>query len=112
MVTDETAMKTNLRRGIVEFCILGLLNKQPQSGLDLSETLHANSLIASEGTLYPLLSRLRKAELVEATWRESTNGRASRYYALTPVGRERLRSFERVWRSITRSVDEIIGSAT
>ena len=79
---------TQMRRGTLEYCVLALLRDQPGYGFDLVRTLaEADGLITSEGTIYPLLSRLRRDGLVTTTWHESPSGPPRRYYQLTPAGR-------------------------
>ena len=74
-------------------------------GLDLARKLARVGLISSEGSLYPLLSRLRKAGLVETHWQESPSGPPRRYYRITEPGREALSQFDATWREFSRSVN-------
>ena len=85
------AAVTQLRRGAVEHCVLALLEDEERYGYDLVQELTAAGLVASEGTVYPLLSRLRKDELVATVWRDSPSGPPRRYYALTQPGPARSR---------------------
>lgn len=111
MAADGAAL-TQLRRGVLEHCVLALLAGDERYGYDLVTELSAAGLVASEGTIYPLLSRLRKEELVATTWRESEAGPPRRYYALTPAGAEALAGFRQAWGSFSRSVDHILGKGT
>src|SRR6058998_3525479 len=89
---------TQMRRGTLEYCVLALLRDQARYGFDLVRTLaEADGLVTSEGTIYPLLSRLRRDGLVETTWRESTSGPPRRYYRLTQAGRAALDGFIGEW---------------
>lgn len=99
---------TQLRRGVLEHCVLALLQQQERYGYDLVTELSEAGLVASEGTVYPLLSRLRKEELVRTSWQESPSGPPRRYYALTDRGREALADFTRSWTELRRSVDTIL----
>lgn len=99
---------TQLRRGVLEYCVLALLNDEERYGYDLVVELSAAGLLASEGTIYPLLSRLRKDALVSTSWRESPSGPPRRYYALTTQGREALADFTRSWTEFKHSVDDIL----
>ncbi len=72
-----------LRRGVLEYCVLALLGDEERYGYDLVTELSDAGLVASEGTIYPLLSRLRKDELVATSWQESPSGPPRRYYRLT-----------------------------
>ena len=102
---------SQLRRGTIEFCVLALLRDQPLYGLELSRRLvAADGLVASDGTIYPLLARLRRQGLVETDWVESATGPPRRYYRLTPKGREALHSFVLQWRTFRDSVDQVIAA--
>lgn len=97
-----------LRRGVLEHCVLALLEGEERYGYDLVTELSEAGLLASEGTMYPLLSRLRKVELVETSWRESTSGPPRRYYSLTHRGRDAVVAFRVAWGDFKTSVDTIM----
>jgi PadR family transcriptional regulator PadR len=97
-----------LRRGVLEHCVLALLEGEERYGYDLVTELSEAGLLASEGTMYPLLSRLRKVELVATSWRESTSGPPRRYYSLTPRGHDALAAFRGAWSEFRNSVDTIV----
>ncbi|MFZ2501994.1 MAG: PadR family transcriptional regulator [Nocardioides sp.] len=103
---------TQLRRGVLEHCVLALLAGEPRYGYDLVTELSEAGLIASEGTLYPLLSRLRKEQLVETTWQESSGGPPRRYYSLSPRGESAVAGFRPAWTDFKRSVDDILERRT
>lgn len=106
MVPDDDSVLTNLRRGALESCVLAMLSEQELYGLDIARRLTGDGvLMSSEGTLYPLLSRLRKAGLVTTTWHESAEGPPRRYYALTTDGRRSLAAFKRTWPRFRDAVD-------
>ncbi|GAA1328242.1 PadR family transcriptional regulator [Leucobacter albus] len=111
MLDDVT---TQLRRGVVEFCVLGLLARSPMYGWQLAAALTERDLIASIGTLYPLLGRLRDRELIVAFeqrnegQQSAPGGPTRKYYRLTPLGEEHLARFRAQWRPFTQSVSEII----
>ncbi|KGJ71801.1 PadR family transcriptional regulator [Cryobacterium roopkundense] len=98
-----------LRKGVVESCVLGLLDQQPMYGWQLSETLIRHNLIASIGTLYPMLSRLRSQGLVTTYEEASDAGPTRKYYRLTPDGTDHLRNFRLQWQPFARTVGEIVG---
>ncbi|MFN0280338.1 MAG: PadR family transcriptional regulator [Kineosporiaceae bacterium] len=101
-----------LRRGALEHCVLALLRAAPRYGFDLVRELsEAEGLLTSEGTIYPLLSRLRKDGLVTTTWQESDAGPPRRYYALTTDGRSALERFVVDWRRFRDGVDRVLGTA-
>jgi PadR family transcriptional regulator, regulatory protein PadR len=88
---------------------LALLRNNERYGFELARRLaNADGLVTSEGTLYPLLGRLRKEGLVETTWRESSDGPPRRYYRLTSAGESTLRSFVDEWARFRTSVDSLL----
>lgn len=101
---------TQLRRGVAEACVLSLLRGQERYGFDLARELTDSGLVASEGTIYPLLSRLREQGLVDSTWRESTEGPPRRYYRLTEDGELALVAFVDQWKVVRVAVDRILRS--
>ncbi|HSJ60698.1 MAG TPA: PadR family transcriptional regulator [Jiangellaceae bacterium] len=110
--TLDSRLLTNLRRGALEYCVLALLRHGESYGLDIAHALSADGvLITSEGTLYPLLSRLRKSGLVATSWRESAAGPPRRYYKLTAEGMAALAAFERTWEPFRNAVDRALKGA-
>src|SRR5579875_4103487 len=90
---------TQVRRGTIEYCVLALLRGGERYGFEIAQRLaDADGLVTSEGTVYPLLTRLRRSGLVETTWRESNQGPPRRYYRLTGDGRAAVEEFEGQWR--------------
>lgn len=98
-----------LRRGAAEHCVLALLRDGEAYGFDLARVLAEAGLIAGEGTIYPLLSRLRRDGLVETSWRPSALGPPRRYYVLTGRGEQALVRFVREWRPFAAAVDRLLG---
>ena len=97
------------RRGTVEYCDLALLRGGERYGFELVRDLAAvDGLVTSEGTIYPLLTRLRKDELVTTFWRESESGPPRRYYRLTEAGNAALDDFTKDWARFRDSVDAIL----
>jgi PadR family transcriptional regulator PadR len=107
-VESQSNTVAQLRRGVLEHCVLALLEGEARYAYDLVSDLGDAGLVASEGTVYPLLSRLRRDGLVETVWRESVAGPPRRYYSLTPNGRDSLDAFRRSWRAFRTSVDRIV----
>jgi PadR family transcriptional regulator PadR len=100
---------SQLRRGVLEHCVLSLLADEPLYGFDLVRRLSdIEVLVTSEGTIYPLLSRLRRDGWVSTSWQESESGPPRRYYAVTPEGRRALRSFSADWRRFRDAVDALL----
>lgn len=110
MVPGGDALITQMRRGTLEFCVLALLRDEERYGFDLVRELSEfDGMVTSEGTIYPLLSRLRRDGLVTTTWRESSSGPPRRYYRLTPAGERALDSFVDHWERFRSAVDELVG---
>jgi PadR family transcriptional regulator PadR len=106
---DKTKLLAQMRRGALEYCVLALLRKEERYGFDLVRDLAATSgLVTTEGTIYPLLARLRSEGLVETTWQESRQGPPRRYYRITPEGEFALASFVQEWERFRDSVDQIL----
>jgi len=100
-----------LRRGAVEPCVLTMLASGPAYSHDIVRTLAGvPGMVTSEGTVYPMLSRLRRAGLVHTSWQESPNGPPRRYYELTAEGRHAVSAFAEAWQTFRRGVDQIISS--
>ena len=98
-----------LRRGALEHCVLALLGDEPRYGFDLVRSLSDHpGMETGEGTVYPLLTRLRKDGRVETTWQPSESGPPRRYYALTAAGRASLDQFEAAWTTFRTTVDAIM----
>ena len=107
-VFDMDNWTTQLRKGILELCILELISTKQMYGYDIVKRLTGiQSLVISEGTVYPLLSRLKRANLVETHLQESTSGPARKYYLLTPLGRQALRQMKDYWKDIVSGVEEL-----
>lgn len=100
---------TELRRGVVEHCVLALLADGETYAFDLVRVLSERGLVTSEGTIYPLLARLRREGLATTTWRESEAGPPRRYYRITPMGRRVLDVFVVEWSAFRDAVDELLG---
>src|SRR5260370_19743303 len=101
-------LMAQMRRGSIEFCVLALLRDEERYGLDLSRRLAADGLVTSEGTMYPLLARLRQDGLVETSWHESSQGPPRRYYRLTNEGRAALDAFTVQWPRFRDAIDNVL----
>ena len=100
---------TQLRRGTLEYCVLALLQGEERYGFDLVKELgEIDGMVTTEGTIYPLLARLRREGLVETSWRESESGPPRRYYRSTPEGGQALADFTADWERFRTSVDGIL----
>jgi PadR family transcriptional regulator, regulatory protein PadR len=104
----ESSM-TELRRGVLGPCVLALLAVRPRFGLELVRDLAAaDGLLTSDGTVYPLLNRLRDARLVTSEWRDQEGERARRYYSITTAGRKSLAEFRAGWAQFAATVDSVL----
>lgn len=97
-----------LRKGVVEPCILGLLAREPMYGWQLADELIRTGLIASIGTLYPVLARLRERGVVTTFEQASDSGPVRKYYRLTPAGTQELHDFRTQWQSFTPAVTALL----
>jgi PadR family transcriptional regulator PadR len=100
---------SQLRKGALEYCVLALLRDGQRYGFELVRTLsEAEGLLISEGTIYPLLSRLRRDHLVSTSWQESGTGPPRRYYQLTEAGKRALADFGDEWARFRDTVDALM----
>lgn len=99
--------KAQLRKGILELCILSILDKKEAYPSEIIETLKDAKLIVVEGTLYPLLTRLKNAELLEYRWEESPSGPPRKYYSVTSMGKAFLEELNKTWDELNLAVNQI-----
>ncbi|MER5864440.1 PadR family transcriptional regulator [Kitasatospora sp. NPDC002040] len=100
---------SQLRRGVLEYCVLALLRDGPRYGVELLQELAAVQVMAtSQGTIYPLLSRLRRTGLADTYLQESASGPSRRYYVLTEAGRLALDEFTGLWPGFRTAVDHFL----
>lgn len=100
-------IKSQMRKGILEYCILTIISRREVYASDILEMLKAADLIVVEGTLYPLLTRMKNNGLLAYHWEESTGGPPRKYYQLTPEGRNLLEELSREWQAISQSINTI-----
>lgn len=96
--------KSQMRKGMLEYCILLLLRHRPSYANDIISRLKQADMIVVEGTLYPLLNRLKKDGWLKYEWQESTQGPPRKYYALTEEGEAVLRQLDAAWNELTNTV--------
>ncbi len=99
--------KSQMRKGMLEYCVMLLLRKEACYTSDIITRLKEARLIVVEGTLYPLLTRLKKDGLLCYEWRESTQGPPRKYYALTAIGEDFLRQLDDEWCGLLASLNHI-----
>ncbi len=100
--------QAQMRKGILEFCILSVIKKKEAYPSEILETLKNAKLIVVEGTLYPLLTRLKNMELLTYRWEESTSGPPRKYFTLTKLGAAFLEELETTWFELSTAVNTII----
>jgi PadR family transcriptional regulator PadR len=106
---NSAGLIAQLRRGVLEYCVLAMLESEERYAFDLVRALaEATGMVTSEGTIYPMLSRLRRDGTVETTWSESPSGPPRRYYRLTVKGSRALKEFRDEWIRFRDSVDTLL----
>jgi PadR family transcriptional regulator PadR len=99
--------QAQMRKGILEFCILSILNEGEAYPSEILESMKRAKLLVVEGTLYPLLTRLKNMELLSYRWEESTSGPPRKYYSITVQGREFLEALHTTWTELQEAVQII-----
>lgn len=100
-------IKSQMRKGILEYCILTIISRQEVYTSDILEALRRADLLVVEGTVYPLLSRLKNNGLVKYRWQESTDGPPRKYFTLTDEGQEMLSALNQEWEIIGNAINKI-----
>jgi PadR family transcriptional regulator PadR len=105
----EDRLLSQMRRGTIEYCVLAVLKDGERYGFDLVKGLgEVDGMVTSEGTIYPLLTRLRKDGLVSSAWKESSQGPPRRYYQITRKGERALEDFATEWRRFSTAVNKLM----
>jgi len=97
-------VKSQMRKGMLEYCILLLLQDKAAYTSDIIGKLKDADLLVVEGTLYPLLTRMKNSGLLKYEWQESTQGPPRKYYALTDLGQQVLGELDKAWNEISNTV--------
>jgi PadR family transcriptional regulator PadR len=97
--------KAQMRKGILELCVLSIISQEEAYPSDILGRLKESKLIVVEGTLYPLLNRLKNSELLTYNWKESTSGPPRKYYQITETGRTFLKDIAVTWEEISNAVN-------
>jgi PadR family transcriptional regulator PadR len=109
---DLKKWSSQIRKGSLEMCLLGVLAHQPRYGFEIVQHLNETSgLAVSEGTLYPLLNRLQNEALIEAFWQESASGPPRKYYTLTATGRDSFARMREEWRRYAEAVEAVLAES-
>lgn len=109
MVNLENS-KAQMRKGVLELCILSFIARRQVYPSDIMVALKESSITVVEGTLYPLLTRLKNSGLITYTWVESTSGPPRKYFTITEAGKTSLEELKTSWVELNQSVDQIINN--
>lgn len=100
-------VRAQMRKGVLEYCILSVLSNKACYVSDIIKTLKESEMIVVEGTLYPLLTRLKNMSLLTYRWEESNQGPPRKYYSLTEKGMEFLVEIDKSWQELVETVNQI-----
>lgn len=103
-----TNIKSQMRKGLLEYCILTIISRGEAYASDILDTLREANLLVVEGTVYPLLTRMKNEGMLTYRWQESTGGPPRKYYALTSKGEELIRQLDAEWKAINDSINQVI----
>jgi PadR family transcriptional regulator PadR len=108
-MTDSNVdnIKSQMRKGVLEYCILGILGREDAYASLILSSLKDARMIVVEGTLYPLLTRLKNQGMLSYRWEESTQGPPRKYYSLTEKGREALVEMDTAWDEVVSCVEAV-----
>jgi PadR family transcriptional regulator PadR len=104
--------QVQMRKGILEYCVLHIISRGEVYASDMLVELTSVKIMVVEGTLYPLLTRLRKAGLVDYKWVESKSGPPRKYYTLTEKGADFLKKLESTWNELINSTNQILNKTS
>lgn len=107
MINSENT-KQQMRKGVLELCILSILSQGDAYPTEIIEKLKETRLVVVEGTLYPLLTRLKNTGLLTYRWEESTSGPPRKYYKLTEIGEQYLKELQLSWHELVDAVNKTI----
>lgn len=105
-----TNTKAQMRKGVLEYCILSILGNQDAYASEILSSLKDAKLLVVEGTIYPLLTRLKNGGLLNYRWEESTSGPPRKYYSLTENGQLFLKELETTWNELNNAVSQLTTS--
>jgi len=104
--------RAQMRKGVLELCVMSIISKKEAYPSDIITKLKEAELIVVEGTLYPLLTRLKNASLLNYNWKESKSGPPRKYYHLTDDGKEFLKSLKDTWSTLNNAVNQSTNKRT
>lgn len=102
--------QSQMRKGVLEYCVLSVIARGEIYSSDIIDILTQSKLLVAEGTLYPLLSRLKNSGLVSYKWVESTQGPPRKYFTITDSGLEYLSELDKTWSELIQTVNNIKSS--
>lgn len=100
-------LKSQMRKGLLEYCILAIISRDEAYTSDILDQLKGAQLVVVEGTVYPLLTRMKNEGLLTYRWQESTGGPPRKYYTLTENGQQLLAQLDQEWQSICQAINRI-----
>lgn len=106
--SEKVSAQAQMRKGVLELCILSILSQGDAYPTEIIEKLKDTKLVVVEGTLYPLLTRLKNTGLLGYRWEESTSGPPRKYYKLTEIGEQYLKDLQVSWRELVQAVNNTI----
>ena len=107
MESTTDNVRSQMRKGVLEYCILCILSKKDAYASNIIDELKAANMIVVEGTLYPLLIRQKNQGLLTYRWEESTQGPPRKYYEITDKGRAQLAEMDAAWQEMVESIDTL-----
>lgn len=105
---ERASAQAQMRKGVLELCILSILSKGDAYPTEIIDKLKDTKLVVVEGTLYPLLTRLKNTGLLGYRWEESTSGPPRKYYKLTEIGEQYLKELQISWEELVNAVNSTI----
>ena len=107
MENNVDNVRSQMRKGVLEYCILCILNKKEAYASSMIDELKAANMVVVEGTLYPLLIRQKNQGLLTYRWEESTQGPPRKYYVITDKGREQLAGMDAAWNELVETIETL-----
>jgi PadR family transcriptional regulator PadR len=105
---ETESVRNQMRKGVLEFCTLLIIEKDKVYASDILKELQQADLLMVEGTLYPLLSRLKTQGVLKYTWEESPSGPPRKYYSLTAEGKDNLQDLKEKWHELNKSINSLL----
>lgn len=106
-IMEINSKKIQMKKGLLEFCILLAISRRESYASDIINELKKSNLIVVEGTLYPLLSRIKNAGLIQYNWVESDSGPPRKYYTLTQKGQSTVKELSQTWKQLASSITQL-----